>query len=170
MSNSADGRSPETSDRRGAVATSMLLAGALVAMASLLYLPTLLTSQANTQTEVGPPIVKASDKWITLGVDASSRQVPTALSQYEAIQPIGAKQTRPRHKDNETEVTSQGVHSRAQVSGRPARSSVASACPNLTQRRASDMANSACARNRQHAANLRVAKTERQWSRPSTLA
>jgi hypothetical protein len=43
--------------------------------------------------------VKASDKWIRLGVDASSSQVPTALSQYEVIQPIEAKQARPRHND-----------------------------------------------------------------------
>jgi hypothetical protein len=164
VSNSADSRPPETSDRHSAVPTSMLLVGTLVAMVSLLYLPTLLMSQANTQAEL---IVKASDKWITLGVDASNSQVPTALSQYEVIQPIGAKQTRPRHKDSGLEATSPGVHSRAQVSGKP-RSSVASACPNITQRGASDMANSECARNRQHAATLRVAKNQR--SRPSTLA
>ena len=70
-----------TSDRGSAVRTSMLLVGLLVAGVSLLHLPTSLMSQANTQVEASPPIVKASDKWIGLGVDASSSQVPTALSQ-----------------------------------------------------------------------------------------
>jgi hypothetical protein len=52
---------------------------------SLLHLPTSLMSQANTQVEAGPPIVKASDKWITLGVDASSSRVPTALDPPPAM-------------------------------------------------------------------------------------
>src|SRR5262245_1844782 len=149
----------------------MLLVGALVAVMALPYLPMSLMSQANTQAEAGPPIVKASDKWITLGVD--SAQVPKALSQHEVIQPIEPKQTRPRHKDPGLQATSrgwQGVHSRAQLSGRPDRSSVASACPNVTQRGARDWPNSACAGNRQHAATFRVAKNQRQWSRPATPA
>jgi len=148
----------------------VLLVGILVAMVSLLYLPTLLMSQAHGQAEAGPAIVKASDKWITLGIDPSSSQLPTALSQYEAIQPIGPKQTRPRHKDSGLEATPPGIYSRAQISGRPVRSSVASASANITRRGASDMPNSVCASNRQHAATSRVAKNQRQLSRPSTLA
>jgi hypothetical protein len=81
VSNSVDKGPQETSDRGSAVRTSMLLVGLLVAGVSLLHLPTSLMSQANTQVEASPPIVKASDKWIGLGVDASSSQVPTALSQ-----------------------------------------------------------------------------------------
>ena len=84
MSNSADNRPQEASDRGSAVRTSMLLVGVLVAGVSLLHLPTSLMSQANTQV-TGPPIVKASDKWIRLGVDASSSQVPTALDQPPAM-------------------------------------------------------------------------------------
>ena len=117
MSNSADSRPQEASDLGSAVRTSMLLIGVLVAGVSLLHLPTSLMSQANTQVEAGPPIVKASDKWIRLGVDASSSQVPTALSQYEVIQPIEPKQARPRHKDRGMQTTSRGSHgvySRAQ--------------------------------------------------------
>ena len=79
MSNSVDNRPQEASDRGSAVRTSMLLVGVLVAGVSLLHLPTSQISQA--KVEAGPPIVKASDKWIGLGVDASSSQVPTALSQ-----------------------------------------------------------------------------------------
>ena len=117
MSNSGDSRPQEASDLGSAVRTSMLLIGVLVAGVSLLHLPTSLISQANTQGEAGPPIVKASDKWIRLGVDASSSQVPTALSQYEVIQPIEPKQARPRHKDLGMQTTSRGSHgvySRAQ--------------------------------------------------------
>jgi hypothetical protein len=80
MSNSVDNRPQEASDRGSAVRTSMLLVGVLVAGVSLLHLPTSLMSQANTQVEAGPPIVKASDKWIRLGVHASG-QMPAALSQ-----------------------------------------------------------------------------------------
>ncbi len=172
MSNSADSRPLETSDRRSTLRKRMPLIGALVGGASLLYLPTLLMSQA-PQTEAGPPIVKASDKWITLGVDASSSQIPTTLSQYEVVRPMPSIRHRPSHKDRGMQVTSgdsQGVHSRAQLSGRPVASSVASALPNVTQRGASDKPNSVCASNRQHAASFRVAKNQRQWSRPSTLA
>ena len=79
MSNSVDNGPQEASDRGNAVRTSMLLVGFLVAGVSLLHLPTSLLSLANTQVEASPPIVKASDKWIGLGVDASSSQVPTAL-------------------------------------------------------------------------------------------
>lgn len=171
MSNSADSRPLETSDRRSALRKRMPLVGALVGGASLLYLPTLLMSQA-PQTEAGPPIVKASDKWITLGVDASSSQIPTTLSQYEVVRPIAPIQHRPSRKDR-MQVTSggsQGVHSRAQLSGKPFASSVASALPNVTQRGASDRPNSVCASNRQHAASFRIAKNQRQWSRPSTVA
>jgi hypothetical protein len=85
VSNSVDNRPQEVSDRGSAVRTSMLLVGVLVAGVSLLHLPPSLTSQANTQVEAGPPIVKASDKWIRLGVDASSSQVPTALDQPPAM-------------------------------------------------------------------------------------
>jgi hypothetical protein len=85
VSNSVDNRPQEASNRGGAVQTSMLLVGILVAGVSLLHLPTSLMSQANTQVEAGPPIVKASDKWIRLGVDASSSQVPTALDQPPAM-------------------------------------------------------------------------------------
>jgi hypothetical protein len=67
VSNSVDNRPQEASDRGSAVRTSMLLVGVLVAGVSLLHLPTSLMSQANTQVEAGPPIVKASDKWIRLG-------------------------------------------------------------------------------------------------------
>ena len=170
MSNSVDNRPREASDRGRAVRTSMLLVGVLVAGVSLLHLPTSLMSQANTQVEAGPPIVKASDKWIRLGVRASSGQVPTALSQYEVIQPIEPKQTRPRQKDRGMLATSRGSHgvrSRAQLSSRPVRWGVASACPNVTQRGASDRHNAVCPSNRQHAATFRVAKNQRQWSRPS---
>jgi hypothetical protein len=52
----------------------MLLVGILVAGVSLFYLPTSLISQA--KVEAGPPIVKASDKWISLGVDAPRSEVP----------------------------------------------------------------------------------------------
>ena len=170
MSNSADSRPQEASDLGSAVRTSMLLIGVLVAGVSLLHLPTSLMSQANTQVEAGPPIVKASDKWIRLGVHASSSQVPAALSEYEVIQPIEPKQTRPRQMDRGMLVTSLGSHgvrSCAQLSSRPVRRSVASACPNVTQRGASDRHNSACPSNRQHGAALRVAKNQR--SRPSAL-
>jgi hypothetical protein len=85
VSNSVDNRPQEASDLGSAVRTSMLLVGVLVAGVSLLHLPTSLMSQANTQVEAGPPIVKASDKWIRLGVDASSSQVPTALDQPPAM-------------------------------------------------------------------------------------
>jgi hypothetical protein len=85
VSNSVDNRPQEASDRGSAVRTSMLLVGVLVAGVSLLHLPTSLMSQANTQVEAGQPIVKASDKWIRLGVDASSSQVPTALDQPPAM-------------------------------------------------------------------------------------
>ena len=85
VSNSADSRPQEASDLGSAVRTSMLLIGVLVAGVSLLHLPSSLMSQANTQVEAGPPIVKASDKWIRLGVDASSSQVPTALDQPSAM-------------------------------------------------------------------------------------
>ncbi len=169
MSNSADSRPQEASDRGSAVRTTVLFLGVLVAGVSLLHLPASLMSQANTQVEAGPPIVKATDKWIRLGVYASS-QVPTALSQYEVIQPIEPKQTRPRQKDPEMLASSRGSHgvrSRAQLSRRPVRWSVASACPNVTQRRASDRHNSVCPSNRQHAATFRVAKNQRQWSRAS---
>ena len=81
MSNSIDNGPQETSDRGSAVRTSMLLVGFLLAGVSLVHLPTSPMTQANTQVEASPPIVKASDKWIGLGVDASSSQVPTALSQ-----------------------------------------------------------------------------------------
>lgn len=76
MGYSSDGRPQEPSDRRSPVRTSMLLVGGLVVGVCLLYLPTSLRSQANTQVQAGPPIVKASDKWITLGDDASNSQVP----------------------------------------------------------------------------------------------
>src|SRR5262245_47187450 len=85
VSNSVDNRPQEASDRGSAIRTSMLLVGVLVAGVSLLHLPTSLMSQANSQVEAGPPIVKASDKWIRLGVDASSSQVPTALDQPPAM-------------------------------------------------------------------------------------
>jgi hypothetical protein len=81
VSNSVDNRPQEASDRGSAVRTSMLLIGVLVVGASLLHLPTSLMSQANTHVEAGPPIVKASDKWIRLGGDAWSGQAPTALDQ-----------------------------------------------------------------------------------------
>jgi hypothetical protein len=74
VSNSATSRLQEASDRGR---TSMLLVGVLVAGVSLLHLPTSLISRA--KVEVGPPIVKASDKWIKLGVDASSSQLPVQL-------------------------------------------------------------------------------------------
>jgi hypothetical protein len=168
VSNSADSRPQEASDRGSAVRTSMLLVGVLVAAVSLLHLPTSLMSQANTQVEA-PPIVKASGKWIRLGDDAPSSQVPTSLSQYEVVQPIEPKQTRPRHKDRRVQTASRGslgVHSRAHSSSRSARWSVASACPNI-QRGANDRHNSACPSYRQHAASIRVAKNQRLWSRPS---
>ena len=85
MGNSVDNRPPEASDQGSAGRTSMLLVAVLVAGVSLLHLPTSLMSQANTRVEAGPPIVKASDKWIRLGVDASSSQVPTALDQPPAM-------------------------------------------------------------------------------------
>jgi hypothetical protein len=173
VSNSADSRPQQASDRGSAVRTNMLFVGVLVAGMSLLYLPNSLMSQANTQVEAGPPIVKASDKWIRLGVHASSSQVPTAISQYEVIQPIEPKQTKPRQKARGMLATSRGshgVHSRAQLSSRPVRWSVASACPNVTPRGASDRHNSVCPSNRQHAATFRVAKNQRQWSRPSAPA
>ena len=85
MSNSADSRPQETSDRGSAVRTTVLFVGVLIAVVSLLHLPTSLMSQANTHVEAGPPIVKASDKWIRLGGDASSSQVPTALDQLPAM-------------------------------------------------------------------------------------
>ena len=169
MSNSADSRPQDASDRGSAVRTSMLLVLVLVAGVSLLHLSSLM-SQANTRVEAGSRIVKASDKWIRLGVDASSSRVPTALSQYEVIQPIEPKQTRPRHEDRGMHASSRGshgVHSRAQSSSRWVRWSVASACPNVTQRGASDRHNSTCPSNRQHAATFRVAKNQKQWSRPS---
>ena len=53
---------------------------------------------------------------------------------------------------------SHGVHSRAQSASRPVRWRVASACPNVTQRGASDRHNSACPSKRRPAATLRVAK------------
>jgi len=171
MGNSAASRPQHASDRVTASRTIVLLVGVLVAGVSLLYLPTALMSQANTQA--GPPIVKASDKWITLGVDQSSSQVPTSLSQYEVIQPIAPKQTRPRHKEGGMQTTSrgsQGVHSRAQLSSRPVRSSVASACPNVSQRGAGNRLNSGCPSHRQHAATLGVAKNQGHWSHPSTPA
>ena len=170
MSNSVDNGPQEASNWGSAARTSMLLVGVLVAGVSLLHLPTSLMSLANTQVATGPPIVKASDKWIRLGIDASNSQVPKALSQYEVIQPREPKQTRPRHEDRGMQATSrgsQGVHSRAQSPSRPVRWSVASACPNVTQRGASDRQNSACPSNRRHAATFRVTKNQRQWSRPS---
>jgi hypothetical protein len=85
VSNSADNRTQEASNRVSAVRTSLLLVGVLVAGVALLHLPTSLMSQANTQVEAGPPIVKASDRWIRLGVDASSSQVPAALDQPPAM-------------------------------------------------------------------------------------
>ena len=85
MSNSVDNRPQEASDLGSAVRTSMLLVGVLVAGVSLLHLPTSLMSQANTQVEAGPPIVKASDTWIRLGVDASGSRVPTVLDQPPAM-------------------------------------------------------------------------------------
>jgi hypothetical protein len=172
VSNSADNRPQEAWDRGSAVRTSVLLVLVLVAGVSLLHLSSLM-SQANTRVEAGSRIVKASDKWIRLGVDASSSQVPTAPSQFEVIQPIEPKQTRPRQKDRGMLATSRGSHgvrSRAQLSSRPVRWSVASACPNVTQRGASDRHNSVCPSNRQHAATFRVAKNQRQWSRPSAPA
>jgi len=168
VSNSADSRAQDGPDPGSPVRTGMLLVGVLVAGLSLLHLTTSLISQANTQVQAGPPIVKASDKWIRLGVDAPSSQVPTALSQYEVIQPIEAKQT--GQKDQGMQVTSRGsrgVGSHAHSSSRSVRWSVASACPNVTQRGASEGHNSACRSNRQHAATLRVAKNQRRWSRPS---
>jgi hypothetical protein len=171
MGNSAASRPQHASDRVTASRTIVLIVGVLVAGASLLYLPTALMSQADTQA--GPPIVKASDKWITLGVDQSSSQVPTALSQYEVIQPVEPKRTRPRHKEGGMLTTSrgpQGVHSRAQVSSRPVRSSVASACPNVSQRGAGNRLNSGCPSHRQHAATLGVAKNQGHWPHPSTPA
>ena len=170
MSNSADSRPQEASDRGSAVRTSVLFVGVLVAGVTLLHLLTSLISQANTQVEAGPPVVKASDRWIRLGVHASSAQVPAALSQYEVIQPIEPKQTRPRQKDREMLATSRGSHgvrSRAQLSSRPVRWSVASACANVTRRGATGRHNSECPGNRQYAATFRVAKNQRQWSRPS---
>jgi hypothetical protein len=172
VSNSADNQPQEASDRGSAVRTSVLLVLVLVAGVSLLHLSSLM-SQANTRVEAGSRIVKASDKWIRLGVDASSSQVPTAPSQFEVIQPIEPKQTRPRQKDRGMLATSRGSHgvrSRAQLSSRPVRWSVASACPNVTQPGASDRHNSVCPSNRQHAATFRVAKNQRQWSRPSAPA
>ena len=169
MSHSVANRPQEAADRGSAARTSMLLVGLLVAGMSLLHLLTALMSQA-TQVAAGPPIVKASDKWIRLGVDTSSSQVPTALSQFEVIPPIEPKQTRPRHEDRGIQVTSRGshgTHSRAQSSSRPVRWSVVSACPNVIQRGASARHNSACPGNRRHAASLRVAKNQRQWPRPS---
>jgi hypothetical protein len=96
--------------RWSALRTGILLVGLVAAAMSLLHLSPSLMSQANTQVEAGPPIVKASDKWIRLGVDASSSQVPTALSQYEVVQPIEPKQTRPRHKDRGIQANSRGSH------------------------------------------------------------
>ena len=154
MRSSADSRSLQSSDRRSAVRTSMLLVGVLVMGISLL-LSTSLMFQANTQVETGPPIVKASDKWIRLGVDASTGHMPTALSRYEAINPIEPKQTRPRHKGRGMQVTSRGphgIHAQAQSSSGPVRWSVASACPNIAMRGTIDGHNSACPSNRDQAA------------------
>src|SRR5262249_61061158 len=83
----------------------MLLGGILSAGVSLL-LATSLMFQAFTQVASGPPIVKASDKWITLGGDASTSQVQTALSQYGVIQRKEPKQTKPGHKEPGLEATS----------------------------------------------------------------
>ena len=85
VSNSVGNRPQEASDWGSALRTSMLLVGVLVAGVSLLHLPISLMSQANTQVEAGPPVVKASDKWIRLGVDALRSQVPTALDQPPAM-------------------------------------------------------------------------------------
>ena len=118
MSKSVDGRALDRG-RWNTVRTSMLLVGVVAAGVCLLLLPTSLMSRTNTQVEAGPPIVKASDKWIRLGVDASSTQVPSALSQYEVVQPVETKQTRPRHKDRGMQAKSRGSHgvrSRAQSS------------------------------------------------------
>jgi hypothetical protein len=98
VSKSVDGRALDRG-RWNAVRTSMLLVGVVAAGVCLLLLPTSLMSLTNTQVETGPPIVKASDKWIRLGVEASSSQVATPFSQYEFVQPIEPKQARPRHKD-----------------------------------------------------------------------
>src|SRR5262245_41021620 len=166
MGNSAASRPQPSSSRVSAAATIVLIAGVLVAGVSLLYLPTALLSQGNTQA--GPPIVKASDKWITLGVDQSSSQVPTALSQYEVVQPFEPKRTKPRHKEGGMQAASrgsQGVHARAQLSSRPVRSRVASACPNVSQRGAGDRLNAGCPGHRQQSATLGVAKKH-----PSTPA
>jgi hypothetical protein len=170
VSNSVDNRPQEASDRGSAARTSMLVVGVLVAGVSLIHLPTSLMSLANTQGAAGPPLVKASDKWIRLGIDASHSQVPKALSQYEVIQPIEPKQTRPRHEERGMQATSrgsQGIHSRAQSSGRPVRWSIASACPTVTQRGASDRHNSACPSNRRHTATFRVAKNQRRVPTPT---
>ena len=176
MGHSAASRPQHASDRVTAVRTIVLIVAVLVAGVSLLYLPTALMSEANTQA--GPPIVKASDKWITLGVGQSSSQVPTALSQYEVIRPSEPKQTRPGHKEGGMQATSRGspgVHSRAQVSSPPVRSRVASTCPSVSQRAAGNRLNSGCPSHRQHAAThyaatLAVAKNQGHWSQPSTPA
>jgi hypothetical protein len=171
VSNSADSR-PQDGQPGRAVRTSMLLVGVLVAGVFLLHQSTSLKFHANTQVERGPPIVKASDRWIRLGVEASSSQVPIALSQYEVIQPIEPKQTRPRRKDRGMQATSRGsrgIHSHAQSSRNPVRWSVASACQNVTKRGVSDAHNFAfaCPSNRKQVAAFRVVKNQRHWSRPS---
>ena len=168
MSNSADSQSQHRHPARR-LRTSMLLGGILTAGMSLL-LATSLMFQAFTQVASGPPIVKASDKWITLGGDASTSQVQTALSQYGVIQRTEPKQTKPGHNDPGIEAPSagaRGIPSHAQSSSPPVRRSVASACPDVTKREASDRHISACPGKRERAATVRVARDQGQWPRPS---
>ena len=166
MSNSADSRSQHGHPARR-LRTSMLLGGILTAGVSLL-LATSLMFQAFTQVASGPPIVKASDKWITLGGDASTSQAQTALSQYGVIQRTEPKQTTPGHKDPGIDALSggaHGIHSHAQSSSTPVRRSVASACAD--KREVSDRHNSACPGKREQAATFRVGRDQGQWPRPS---
>ena len=83
-----------------AVRTASLLAGAGLSCALMVNLSTTLISQTNSHATAAQPIVKASDKWITLGTEPSDGQALPSTSPIErtAAGTVAREQRRPRHK------------------------------------------------------------------------
>lgn len=89
--------------------TTILLVAAGLSSVLMVNLPTTLVSQTNNQASAAPPIVKASDKWITLGTEPSDGQglASTRVIAHVAVERMERQQARPRRKPK-----------RAQLAGR----------------------------------------------------
>ncbi len=93
-----------------AARTASLLAGAGLSCVLMVNLPTTLISQTNSQATAAQPIVKASDKWITLGTEPSDGQTLPGTSPIErtAARTVESEQRRPRLKPSAIQRASHG--------------------------------------------------------------